>query len=219
MDDQRTARVFRGEAVAHNHDVRQVRRDDTRDEIARQIISVRICHRQLFPLPLKKTHKIWHAPMIDVSIRSAEAPLPWIRGKRTLHVLVHGFLKIEPGLAHRTHDDVRAHSAIDRNVASWVVELRIRCVISDRHANLRTSCEEEIKGWRSKGRDNKDGEQEQETHGPVRQLNAPNVRADSSMTVPTAGIAVTNRLQHRARQPPARRHQPAALALSADCPR
>ena len=110
-------------SVTDNHDMRPMERDNAGYDIPGPVVPGFVGDFQGPAAPFKIGPEVWHAPVIDVSVRLIQAPPAGVLGKVRLHIFMDEFLKIEvEACAHCPYDDVRANAPADGDVAVRIVQ-------------------------------------------------------------------------------------------------
>jgi len=78
----------------------------------------------------EKFHKVWHSAMVNICIRSLQAPKLWVFVKIFFHVFVNPFLKIDAEGAIRAYYNIGANAFVSRHIPIWVRYCEIGRIIS-----------------------------------------------------------------------------------------
>ena len=82
-------------------------------------------------MPIKKGHKVGHAPVVDVGIGTPQAPAIGILIKMPFHVFVHQLLHVVAGAAQGLHYHIGTHLAIGRYIAHMVRDSAVCRIIGN----------------------------------------------------------------------------------------
>jgi len=112
-------------------DVGQSASDGTSDEVAGEVVGGILGDGQGGFLALEEGLEIWHAAVVDVFVRRAEAPVLRVGGKGALHVLVDEFLQIEAERPVAADDLIGTDAGVGGHIAAGVVELHVGGIVAN----------------------------------------------------------------------------------------
>lgn len=129
-----------GLAIADDHDVRKIARQEAGDEIAGQVTGKIIGGmRQTIGAAGEEFLEVRDAAVVDVFIGTGKTPDFRVEGEVFLHILMDGLLEIEgKSVAEGTDDDIRTDAALAGYVAAGISKDDVSRIIDESDADLAT---------------------------------------------------------------------------------
>jgi hypothetical protein len=121
--------VAAGDGIADDDDVEKAVVEADGNDIAGEIVEGPIGDRDGEALAFPVGHEIGDAAVVDILIRSFEAPIVWVLRKVRFHVFVNFLLQIDPDFAEGTDDDVGADAAVIGDITAGVFEADVSGIV------------------------------------------------------------------------------------------
>lgn len=135
VDDEGDARG--GFAVAHDHDVGQVPGEHAGDDVARAEIGGIFRYREGGSAAAEESLEVGNPSVVDVFIRTGQAPFFGVFGEMGLHVFVDQLLEVHlAGVAQGTDEDIGADAAGGGHIAAGVGQGGVCGVVLDGDPDL-----------------------------------------------------------------------------------